>query len=326
MKDGYGRTIDYLRISITDRCNLRCRYCMPHGIALVPMEDILSYEEIERVCRAAADAGIRKLKITGGEPLVRFGCAELIGKLKKIPGIAQVTLTTNGVLLERYLPQLLENGLDAVNVSLDTLKPQVFREITGKDGLDSVRSGIAKAAGTGLKVKLNSVLVKGRNDGEWLRLIEEAERLGVDIRFIEMMPIGYGKNYAPVYNEQLLEELKKRDPKLAADARVHGNGPAIYYRLTGARNSIGFISAMHGKFCESCNRLRLTSQGKLKPCLCYEDSVDLMEILRTDEMMQDMEQKLLEAFLCACEKKPRQHRFEAADQITEEKQMVQIGG
>lgn len=324
MKDTYGRKIDYMRISVTDRCNLRCRYCMPEGIALVSMRDILTYEEIELVCRAAAKAGISKLKITGGEPLVRFGCAELVGRLKKIPGIRQVTMTTNGVLLQKYLPRLLENGLDAVNISLDTLKPEQYQQITGKPELPVVLEAIRQAAATGLRVKINCVLLKGMNDGEWQEFAEWTKQMPIDVRFIEMMPIGYGKDYAPVYNEILLEKLKRQYPDVQKDEQLHGNGPAVYYKIKGAKGSIGFISAMHGKFCGSCNRLRLTSQGKLKPCLCYGEEIDLMRILRGEKepLLEQMEDAFYQAIL----QKPRDHQFEASDRITEKKQMVQIGG
>lgn len=349
MKDKYGREIEYMRISITDRCNLRCQYCMPEGISLVPMEHILTFEEIELVCQVAAELGICKLKITGGEPLVRLGCPELIGRLKKIPRIEQVTMTTNGVELERYLPRLLENGLDAVNVSLDTLDPQIFQQITGKDKLYQVLAGIRHAVEAGLFVKLNVALQKNVNEKEWLEVAELTKVLPVDVRYIEMMPIGYGKKYEPVDHRELLGRLQKIYPDLQRDESIHGNGPAVYYRIPQAKGSIGFISAIHGKFCQSCNRLRLTSQGKLKPCLCYGEEVDLMEILRGSEGVirkwrlqecgtvelknlsweneTDIRKELLrQRIFQAVSKKPQEHHFERMEEITEAKQMVQIGG
>lgn len=325
MMDRYGRKIDYMRISVTDRCNLRCRYCMPDGIALVPMEKILTYEEIEEVCRAAAGTGITKLKITGGEPLVRPGCAGLVGRLKQIPGIRQVTMTTNGVLLQQYLPRLLENGLDAVNISLDTLKQERYRSITGKDELPRVLEAIRQAAGSGLKVKVNCVLLQGVNDGEWRELAGLTEQMEADVRFIEMMPIGYGKEFEPVSNEVLLEKFLEAYPGLQKDERAHGNGPAVYYRIRGAKGSIGFISAIHQKFCGGCNRLRLTSQGKLKPCLCFGEEVDLMQILR-GERGPLLEQRLQDAVRRAILSKPQKHQFGETDGVTEKKTMVQIGG
>ncbi len=339
MKDRFGRTIDYMRISITDRCNLRCRYCMPDTISPVPGEAILSYEEMETVCHAAARAGISRFKITGGEPLVREGCAGFIGRLKKIPGIRQVTMTTNGILLDRYLPQLLEHGLDAVNISLDTLNADVYEQITGRNELFRVLDNTGLAVDAGLPVKVNCVLIKGINDREWQELAELSRNLKIDIRFIEMMPIGHGKKFEPVYNDLLLKQLLEQYPDLEKDRRVHGNGPAVYYRLPGARGSIGFISAMHGKFCGSCNRLRLTSQGKLKPCLCYADSVDVRSILRGEVSVEafgknmdnhrinlNQEKELCEAISEAVSQKPGMHQFEAADGVTEQAWMAQIGG
>lgn len=325
MKDRYGRTIDYMRISITDRCNLRCRYCMPQGIKLVPMENILTFEEIEQICRAAAKVGICKLKITGGEPLVRLGCPSLIRSLKKIPGIAQVTMTTNGVLLSKYMDELVESGLDAVNISLDTLDEKRYQEITGRDELKAVLESISLAVEGGLNVKINSVLQKGSNDQEWKKLIQFTMNDPVDVRFIEMMPIGYGRRFETVYNEEVLEQLYMSYPRLEKDEKVHGNGPAVYYKLPGAKGSIGFISAMHGKFCSQCNRLRLTSQGMLKPCLCYEDHVDLAGILKTPDHGQ-LTARLSEAIQTAVHMKPEGHKFEDVDEVTEHKRMVEIGG
>ena len=192
MLDQYGRSIDYMRVSITDRCNLRCRYCMPEGVELLPMKDILTYEEIREICSEAARLGIRKLKITGGEPLVRLGCADLIRELKAIEGIEQVTMTTNGVLLGRYLPELIRAGLDAVNISLDTLDRDRYAAITGRDELVSVLESVDAALASPLRVKINAVLQKGVNDDEWFSLAELARGRALDVRFIEIMPIGFG--------------------------------------------------------------------------------------------------------------------------------------
>lgn len=334
MKDHYGRTIDYMRISITDRCNLRCRYCMPDGIFLAPASDILTYEEIELICQAAAEAGIRKFKITGGEPLVRPGCAGLIGRLKKIPGADQVTLTTNGVLLGKYLPKLMDSGLDAVNVSLDTLKPEVYQAITGQDRLLRVLESIHQAIGFGIRVKINSVLQKGINENEWEELAELTRKLPLDVRFIEMMPIGCGKGYETVYNEDILGKLQRKYPGISRDGQIHGNGPAVYYRIPGAKGSIGFISAMHGKFCGTCNRIRLTARGRLKPCLCFGKSIDLSKILRAGgrpgkrDVQEDEEARIQvkEALSLAVREKPESHRFEEEKEITEYGKMAQIGG
>lgn len=320
MKDQYGRTIDYMRISITDRCNLRCRYCMPEGVELVSMGEILTYEEIEQICRVAVQEGIRKLKITGGEPLVRKGCVDLVERLKAIPGMEQVTLTTNGVLLKEYARALAQTGLDGVNISLDSLNRERYQWITGRDELERVLQGLNAALEEGLKTKINVVLQKEVNETEWEALIGLAKDSLVDVRFIEMMPIGYGKQFEPISNEQLLEMLCKKYPQLERDESVHGNGPAQYYRIPGYQGSIGFISAIHGKFCGSCNRIRLTAQGELKPCLCYGESYDLREALRQKP------ERIREILRSAIIGKPKQHCFEELKNITEEKRMVQIGG
>lgn len=325
MRDDYGRTIDYMRISITDRCNLRCRYCMPEGIRQVSMSEILTYEEIVQVCRAAARAGIRKLKVTGGEPLVRPGCAGLIGDLKAIPGIEQVTMTTNGVLLSQFLPKLAENGLDAVNISLDTLDRDVYERITGRDELPQAMEGIRQALASGIRVKVNVVLQRGINEKEWKDLADLTKGHCLDVRFIEMMPIGHGRDYETVSNGEILAGLREKEPGLCMDTSVHGNGPAVYYRMPGARGSVGFISAVYGKFCGSCNRLRLTSMGKLKPCLCFENSVDVRKILR-ETAQGETEGLLDQAIREAVRRKPKQHKFETLSDITEQRQMVQIGG
>lgn len=328
MKDHYGRTIDYMRISITDRCNLRCQYCMPEGVEPPVSPDLLTFEEILLICEEAAKLGICKIKVTGGEPLVRAGCPELIGRLKAIPGIRQVTMTTNGVLIPRYLEELKVSGLDAVNISLDTLDEKVYREITGRDELKAVLEGIRMTLETDIPLKINCVLQKGVNADEWRNLIRFSADHPVDVRFIEMMPIGFGRNYDTVYNEEILRQLRMAYPQLEADESVHGNGPAVYYKLPGAKGSIGFISAMHGKFCAYCNRIRLTCHGKLKPCLCYEDTVDLLKVLRKSGQGdgEDLREKLRDAIREGICMKPESHSFEKPDEVTEQKRMAEIGG
>ena len=326
MLDRYGRNIDYLRISVTDRCNLRCRYCMPEGVELVPMQEILTYEEIREICAAAAKLGVRKLKVTGGEPLVRRGCAELIRMLKTVPGIEQVTLTTNGVLLGKYLPELLDAGLDAANVSLDTLDRERYAAITGQDELDAVLESVEAALASGLRLKLNAVLQKGVNDDEWFALASLARDRALDVRFIELMPIGAGKGIRGVANTELRAELLRRYPELKEDASVRGNGPAVYVRVPDWKGGVGFISAMHGKFCDRCNRLRLTAQGRLKPCLCYGDAVDLMPLLRGGAHDAEREALLCQALEDAVLSKPAQHCFEIPERVTETAHMADIGG
>ena len=321
MIDAEGRTIDYMRISITDRCNLRCRYCMPDGITQVAMSEILTYEEIRKVCMLAAELGIRKIKITGGEPLVRKGCVDLIRMIKEIPGITQVTMTTNGVLLKENLEALKRAGLDGINISLDTLDYEKYYKITGTDACGTVLEAVKAAAESGMRTKVNSVLQDAGDRQEWRPLIRLAEKNPVDVRFIELMPIGCGKKNTGVSNLELLEDMKKAYPDIRKDTRIHGNGPAVYYQIPGFEGSIGFISAMHGKFCSTCNRIRLTSTGDLKPCLCYGDTYPLRELLRggADDEIREQIKK-------AIENKPAAHCFEEPGAITEAHQMAQIGG
>lgn len=321
MKDLQGRDINYMRISITDRCNLRCKYCMPDGIELLPMSEILTFEEILRVCRQAVELGITRFKITGGEPLVRRRCVELIRQIKALPGVEQVTMTTNGVLLSGYLDELLDAGLNAVNISLDTLDRRRFEEITGFDQLPEVLKSIDAAASSGLRVKVNAVLQKDKNAEEWQDILNIAEKQSIDVRFIEMMPIGKGRECDGISNDDLLREIQKQYPGVCKDDSVHGNGPAVYYHIPGFIGSVGFISAIHGVFCSNCNRIRMTATGELKPCLCYRDTMSVRDAARygTDS---DIREKLQEAI----QMKPKQHCFDMKEDITEQHKMVQIGG
>ena len=326
MQDEYGRNIKYMRISVTDRCNLRCRYCMPEGIQKIQMDKILRYEQILDICRAAASLGIDRFKLTGGEPLARVNFVWFVGELKKIPGVKQVTMTTNGVLLGQHLEELKLKGLDCINISLDTLKEDRFLKITGKDVHRQVMRNIYQAVDSGIPIKINCVLQEGINDDEWEDLVELANQLSLDVRFIEMMPIGHGKYYAGVSNEKLLAWIRKKYPDIQKDSMSHGNGPAVYWKIPGWKGSIGFISAMNGKFCDSCNRIRLTARGNLKPCLCYEDSVDLKEIYADNPSQEILLLRLREAITEAIQRKPRGHCFESVNQITETEDMVRIGG
>ena len=332
MKDRYNRTIDYMRISITDRCNLRCTYCMPQEITLTSMENILTYEEILRICNAAVELGITRFKVTGGEPLVRKGCVTLIREMKRIPGIEQVTMTTNGVLLGQYLEELISAGIDGINISLDTLDADRYEQITGKNELSAVMENIGRAINSGIRVKLNAVLQNGVNEDEWEHIALLARTNRLDVRFIEMMPIGFGKNCRGVSGRELFEKMKTRWPDLETVEDIHGNGPAVYYHVPGWKGSIGLINAIHGKFCASCNRIRLTSRGMLKPCLCYGDTVDLMPILRgaaagsKPDGNAGINDMIRRAIAEAIMEKPAQHCFEQKEYVTEESQMVSIGG
>lgn len=321
MKDLCGREINYMRISITDRCNLRCQYCMPDGIELCPMKDLLTYEEIVSVCQEAVSLGIYKFKITGGEPLVRRGCADLIRMIYEIPGTEEVTLTTNGVLLEKYLPELWSAGLRSVNISLDTLDQKVYIEITGFPMLDQVLQSLKAAMKIGMHVKTNTILQRGRNESSWKELLILAKDIPVDVRFLELMPIGEGKEGETISNTTLFQKIKEIYPDIKPDERKHGNGPAIYYKIPGFEGSIGFISAIHGVFCDSCNRLRMTSTGELKPCLCYDETISVRDVARCGDS-----EKIRENIKHAIQIKPKKHCFSEIEKVSEKKKMAQIGG
>jgi cyclic pyranopterin phosphate synthase len=284
LKDNYQRTIDYLRVSITDRCNLRCIYCMPSG-GLIPIEhkEILRYEEIIRIIRIATGIGLRKIRITGGEPLVRRNVVYLIASIKNIPGIEDLSLTTNGILLSRYAEELKSAGLDRVNVSLDTLKSARYREITRCGDLSFVLKGIEAIEKVGLNpIKINMVPIRGVNSDE----IEEFARLTLkaayQVRFIEYMPFGSEGMWSP---EKFIstEEIKSIVEGIGTitPAKLRKSGPARYFRFENAPGVIGFISPISNHFCNECNRLRLTADGKLRPCLFSETEIDLKPALRS---------------------------------------------
>ena len=322
MKDSCGRNIDYLRISVTDRCNLRCRYCMPEGISLVPMAEILSYEELLRVAGVCAAEGICHLRVTGGEPLVRKGLPDFIGRLREIPGVETVGMTTNGVLLKDDLPALLEAGITGVNISLDTTDREEYRRITGSDALQNVLAGIDAALEAGLPVKINAVSYQRERD--WiLPLAAMAKEKPVDVRFIELMPLGAAAGYEPISGEAVRQVLEKAYGPLLPVTERRGNGPATYWRPAGFRGALGFISALHEPFCGTCNRVRLTSRGIFKACLCYEDGADLRAILRDPEKTdEDLRHAVRDVINC----KPAGHVFDRPEEITEKDGMSCIGG
>lgn len=322
------RTIDYLRISLTDRCNLRCRYCMPCAVPSVSMEEILTYEEICRITEAAAKEGIRHVRVTGGEPLVRRGCEECVRMLKEIPEIETVMMTTNGVLLKEHLPLLLDSGIDGINISLDTLSREKYRKITGYDGLEKVLESLQACVDAGIKTKINVAAAREINESEILELARISKDYPVDVRFIEMMPIGYGKEFHGLDNREVLEQLRQRYPDICeADKKDHaGYGPAKYYQIPGFLGRTGLISPIHGKFCDECNRIRLTSTGKLKFCLCYEDGIELRSLVRSRKSPEQEEEELRRIFREAGKRKPKEHHFEQPEMISETKRMNEIGG
>lgn len=322
MKDQFARTINYLRISITDRCNLRCFYCMPHQPEHLCHRDILSYEEIARIAALAASLGITKIRITGGEPLVRKGCAELVAMLKQISGIETVAITTNGTLLEHALPELCRAGLDAVNISIDTTQEATWRSITGYDGnMPDWPDLLQQCIGYGLKTKVNAVLLSETRN-QWTELAALAEHLPVDIRFIEQMPIGQGKSSESETAQNVLQELRKQWPDLHPTEDMENGSPARYYQSKKLVGQIGLIAAMSNPFCSTCNRIRLTSTGQLKPCLSYGQCTDLRTLLRSGAS----DENLLSVMGQCIYEKPQRHCLAAKTDRAEQQTMNRIGG
>ena len=325
MLDKLNRKIDYLRISVIDRCNLRCVYCMPEeGIESIPHDEILTYDEILRICEIVSELGIRKIKITGGEPLVRKDIVNLIRDIKNIDKIEQVTLTTNGILLHEMLDDLYDAGIDAINISLDTLNKDNFKKITRRDGLEKVLMSIDKAYDLGIRVKINCLAIRDFNLRELVEIASFAKDREIDVRFIELMPIGFGKKYTQIDNDEILSILESRFGTFEIVTEKRGNGPAKYYRNQNMKGCIGFISAISHEFCESCNRIRLTSSGFLKLCLHYNKGIDLKEPIRNGISDEDLK-KLIQDTIW---NKPISHKFGHAseEQDIELKNMVQIGG
>ena len=324
MTDGHGREIDYIRISVTDRCNLRCIYCMPaEGIEMVEHGKILTYDEILRLAEIFSDLGIRKIKLTGGEPLVRKGVSTLVKRLKQIPGIHQVTLTTNGILLAEQMEKLAEAGTDGINLSLDTLNPEVFSQITRRNEFDKVMEGFREALSyPEIPLKINCVPM-GIPGQDIVELAELAKKYPVHVRYIEMMPIGFGSQFPYCSEDEILTALKARYGDYEQYDAVLGNGPGHYVSFRGFQGKIGFISAISHKFCSSCNRVRLTSQGFLKTCLQYDTGSDLRELLRggaSDDEMKALVRKTIE-------QKPVSHQFlQQPGERGETRTMSQIGG
>ena len=323
MKDKYGRTIEYLRISVTDRCNLRCLHCMPEeGVPLMRHADILSYEEIAAVAAEAAKLGIRRVRLTGGEPLVRPQLQKLVALLKSISGIETVVLTTNAVLLKEQLPQLLEAGLDGVNVSLNAIDREAYFAFTGRDEFDRAMEGLQAALDCpDLKVKVNCVPTAGRED-QLLKLAALARDTRAAVRFIELMPIGMGSRVKGIAKEDLLRLLSDRfGQAVPAGSDNTVQGPAEYYHFDGFRSDIGLISAISSCFCEKCNRIRLTADGKLKSCLAFPSAADVRAILRNGADPQDLQKALIRCV----ENKPEHHSF-GSSETEEDRLMSQIGG
>ena len=318
--DKYGRKIEYLRISVTDRCNLSCLYCVPpEGLKLVPKEKLLTFEEIFRVAKIAVDLGVQKIKLTGGEPLARKGIVELIRKLSEIPELEDLSLTTNGIFLSNLAEKLFQAGLKRVNVSVDSLRPESFRQITGGGDLSKVLLGIDKAQNLGMKVKVNTVALRGLNDGEILDFVEFSQTRKFEVRFIEFMPLcgnGWSQNlFMP------LNEIKDLIGSFYTLQPTDGNGVATVYEIeNGGR--IGFIPTLSEPFCSGCSRIRLTSWGGIRPCLFSNIEYRILPLLRDGSP----DEKIAEVILKAAQAKPQYNPYLAQKTETKEIFMRNVGG
>jgi len=332
IKDRQGRRINYLRVSVTDRCNLRCVYCMPpEGVEPVMPAEILSYEEILRVVRLSVELGITKVRVTGGEPLVRQNLVEFVGMLSSIPGIEDLSLTTNGMLLAPVAEQLRANGLTRVNISLDTLDPETFKRITNRDGLSRVLAGIDAALAAGLTpVKVNVVAMRGVNDGEILDFAEFAADKGVQVRFIEYMPSRRDEwsDAKMVPGSEIISRISTRYELAPVNHAGAAPGPGRVYDFAAAgpegkrRGSVGIISALSNHFCSSCNRLRLTADGRLRGCLFSAEELDLKSLLREGAPDAAISAVLTEAV----EQKPERHKLNDVTADNSSLAMNRIGG
>ena len=331
MEDQYGRKIDYMRVSVTDRCNLRCVYCMPpEGVPSISHDQILTFDEITRVCRIGTELGISRIRLTGGEPLVRRNLPGLVGMIRNVPGIKNVSVTTNGILLSDNINELVSNGLNGVNVSLDTLDSERYRDLTRGGEVDKALGGLEAAlAFPRLNVKINCVPLDDTGSEDWIGLASLAKERDVEVRFIEMMPVGRGKKFRGRSGDEVLKVLESSFGTPEKYTGRLGSGPAAYVQFPGFRGRIGFISAVSHRFCGSCNRVRLTSEGILKPCLQYSGGADLRELLRSGAGDVKIKEKMRETIF----RKPAGHHFTEEKNMTdreiaclEEKEMWSIGG
>ena len=323
LQDSFGRKIDYLRLSVTDRCNMRCRYCMPEsGVVQRDRLDILSYEQLLSLTQAAVSLGIKKVRVTGGEPLVRKGIVEFLGRLAQLPGLEQLVLTTNGLQLPELAGSLKQAGVQRLNISLDSLRPEIFAKITRRDALDRVLAGIAAAEQVGLPIKINMVVMRGINDAELADFAALTVEKNCSVRFIEYMPVIKEENWQSLVlpGDEILARLAEQ---YAFSPVVRGAlaGPAREYKIAGAQGTIGVITALSGHFCQDCNRIRITASGKLRNCLFSADEFDMAEVLAGGDTVavQTVLRNLVEA-------KPAQHGMTELDASHAAFTMAQIGG
>lgn len=324
--DPFRRKINYLRISVTDRCNLRCRYCMPEeGISIIPHEEILTYEEILRIVRVFAIEGISKVRLTGGEPLVRKGIVDFISRLSQIEEIKDLSLTTNGILLKDFAQDLKEAGLKRINISLDSLKKERFHQITRKDDFERVWAGIEEALRVGLSpVKINMVAIRGLNDDEIESFARLTLSLPLIVRYIEYMPSGNGEEWreTDILTIPEIRNRLKNVGRLIPISSDRWDGPAKRFQIEGAVGEIGLIGAVSSHFCDDCNRLRLTPDGKIRTCLFSDEEIDVKELLRNGGSDRDLKEQLL----IALQKKPERHHINTHQFKKCQRNMSAIGG
>jgi len=324
--DTFRRKINYLRISITDRCNLRCTYCMPEeGIPLIPHREILTYEELLRVIRIFAEEGISKVRLTGGEPLVRKGIVDFISNISRIRAIQDLSLTTNGILLKEYAQGLRAAGLRRVNISLDSLNQERFCQITRRNDFEKVWAGIEEALQAGLSpIKINMVAIQGLNDDEIESFARLTFRFPLTIRYIEYMPSGNGKEWSEsdILTIPQIQSHLERVGKLIPVPMDRWDGPARRFRFEGALGEVGLIGPVSSHFCGDCNRLRLTPDGKIRTCLFSDDEIDIKEILRRGGSDRDLRERLL----VALQSKPEKHQINSQQFKKCQRNMSAIGG
>ncbi len=324
--DKFGRRVDYVRLSVTDRCDFRCVYCMTEDMKFLPRKQVLSLEELHEIARAFTELGVEKIRITGGEPMVRNNIMTLLRKLGGLPGLRELLLTTNGAQLARYAGPLREAGVNRVNISIDSLRADRFKRISRVGKLDRVIAGIESAVAAGFeRVRLNAVIMKGYNEDEVLDLVEFAMRMGADIAFIEEMPLGqpsdHEREQTLCTNDWVRQVISQRYHLLPTASRTAG--PSKYWQVSGEGNRIGFISPVSHNFCADCNRVRVTVEGRLLLCLGNEHSVDLRAVLRDPALnFDDLKQAIVEAM----DIKPERHYFYDSDHVQPVRLMNMTGG
>lgn len=325
LTDGFGRAITYLRLSVTDRCDFRCVYCMAEDMTFLPKKDILTIEEMTQITQAFSELGVSKIRITGGEPLVRRNIEQLFSNIAQLPQINELTLTSNGSQLRKHAATLVANGVKRINISLDSLQSERFTSLTRTGKLDDILDGIDAAIDAGLKIKLNSVILKNRNSDEVTDLVQFAINKQLDISFIEEMPLGvineHQRDQEFISSQSLREQIAERFTLLPSDKNT--GGPSRYWQAANTQTYIGFISPHSDNFCASCNRVRVTAEGKLLLCLGNEHSLDLRQIIRENPNNMPL---LKQSIINAMDNKPEKHEFDMSGEPQIVRFMNMTGG